>query len=48
VFGLIWFINGNYMQKFFIDQRLMVTGGIGMLWMGMGAFIMSRMVSFEI
>jgi tight adherence protein B len=36
------------MANFFIDQRLMVTGGIGMLWMGMGAFIMSRMVSFEI
>jgi tight adherence protein B len=48
VFTLIWIINPPYMANFFIDQRLIVTGGIGMLWMGMGAFIMSRMVSFEI
>jgi len=48
VFTLIWIINPPYMANFFIDQRLMVTGGIGMLWMGIGAFIMSRMVSFEI
>ena len=48
VFGMIWMINQPYMANFFIDQRLMVTGGIGMLWMGIGAFIMSRMVSFEI
>ena len=33
VFGLIWFINGKYMQNFFIDQRLMIAGGIGMIWM---------------
>jgi tight adherence protein B len=48
VFGMIWMINGSYMQNFFIDQRLMVAGGGGLLWMGIGAFIMSRMVNFEI
>ncbi len=48
VFGMIWMINGSYMQGFFIDQRLMVAGGGGLLWMGIGAFIMSRMVNFEI
>lgn len=48
VFGLIWMINGSYMQNFFIDQRLMVVGGGGVIWMGLGAFIMSRMVNFEI
>ena len=48
VFGMIWMINPPYMANFFIDQRLMVTGGVGMVWMGIGAFIMSRMVSFEI
>jgi tight adherence protein B len=48
VFGLIWFINGSYMQNFFIDQRLMIAGGIGLVWMAIGAFIMSRMVNFEI
>jgi tight adherence protein B len=48
VFGLIWFINGQYMQKFFIDERLMIAGVGGLIWMGLGAFIMSRMVNFEI
>src|SRR4051812_1799517 len=48
VFGLIWFINGQYMQNFFVDQRLIIAGCIGLVWMGLGAFIMSRMVNFEI
>ncbi|GGA40561.1 type II secretion system F family protein [Sphingomonas psychrolutea] len=48
VFGMIWMINGSYMQNFFIDQRLMVAGGCGLLWMGLGAFIMAKMVNFEI
>ena len=48
VFGMIWMINGSYMQGFFIDQRLMVAGGGGLLWMGIGAFIMAKMVNFEI
>ncbi len=48
VFGLIWWINGSYMQNFFIDQRLMIAGLGGMVWMGIGAFIMSRMINFEI
>jgi tight adherence protein B len=48
VFGLIWFINGAYMQNFFVDHRLMIAGGIGLVWMAIGAFIMSRMVNFEI
>jgi len=48
VFGLIWFINGQYMQNFFVDQRLIIAGCIGLVWMALGAFIMSRMVNFEI
>jgi tight adherence protein B len=48
VFGLIWFVNGDYVGKFFVDERLMVTGMGGILWMGIGAFIMSKMISFEI
>ena len=48
VFTLIWFINGGYMQRFFIDERLMIAGIGGLVWMGIGAFIMSRMVNFEI
>jgi tight adherence protein B len=48
VFTLIWFINGTYMQKFFVDERLMIAGGGGLVWMGLGVFIMAKMVDFEI
>ncbi|WP_375397020.1 type II secretion system F family protein [uncultured Sphingomonas sp.] len=48
VFGMIWMINGSYMQNFFVDQRLMVAGGGGMLWMGLGGLIMAKMINFEI
>ena len=45
---LIWFINAGYMQNFFTDQRLMVAGLGGMLWMAIGAAIMAKMINFEI
>ena len=48
VFGLIWFINGNYMQGFFVDERLMIAGGGGLIWMSIGAMIMRKMINFEI
>ena len=48
VFILIWFVNSAYMQNFFVDQRLIVAGVGGMIWMSIGAFIMAKMVSFEI
>ena len=48
VFGLIWFINGQYMQNFFVDTRLMIAGGVGMVWMSIGAFIIAKMINFEI
>lgn len=48
VFGMVWFINNNYMANFFEDQRLMVAGGGGLVWMAIGAFIMAKMVNFEI
>lgn len=48
VFGLVWFINNNYMMHFFTDQRLIVAGGGGLIWMAIGAFIMAKMVNFEI
>ena len=48
VFALIWFINHEYMANFFTDERLMVVGMGGLLWMGIGGFIMAKMVSFEI
>ena len=48
VFTLVWMINPHYMGGFFTDQRLMVAGMGGMVWMGIGAFIMAKMVNFEI
>ena len=48
VFILIWFINGKYMQNFFVDERLIIAGGGGLVWMGIGAFIMAKMINFEI
>jgi tight adherence protein B len=48
VFGLIMMINGTYMQNFFVDPRLMIAGIGGLVWMGIGAFIMAKMVNFEI
>ncbi|HYE26829.1 MAG TPA: type II secretion system F family protein [Allosphingosinicella sp.] len=48
VFILIWFINGTYMQAFFVDERLMIAGAGGLVWMGIGVFIMAKMVDFEI
>ena len=48
VFGMIFWVNPGYIGKFFEDERLMVAGMGGMVWMGIGAFIMAKMVSFEI
>jgi tight adherence protein B len=48
VFGMIWWINPEYIGDFFIDERLIVTGLGGLVWMGIGVFIMAKMVSFEI
>jgi tight adherence protein B len=48
VFTLVWMVNPGYMHGFFEDQRLMVAGLGGLCWMGIGVFIMAKMVNFEI
>lgn len=48
VFGLIYWINPSYLGTFFTDERLIVTGLGGLVWMGIGVAIMAKMVSFEI
>ena len=56
VFGMICYINFNYMEPFFTPDpaglfglSLMQVVGIGgFCWMGIGAFIMAQMVNFEI
>lgn len=48
VFIMIYWINPGYLGGFFTDDRLIVTGLGGLVWMSIGAFIMAKMVSFEI
>jgi tight adherence protein B len=48
VFGLISFISPDYMAGFFKDQRLMIAGMGGLIWMSIGAYIMRQMINFEI
>ncbi|MDE8652612.1 type II secretion system F family protein [Novosphingobium album (ex Liu et al. 2023)] len=48
VFTMIWWINPGYLAGFFSEPRLIVAGLGGLTWMGIGAFIMAKMVSFEI
>ena len=48
VFFMIWWINPSYIAGFFSEDRLIVAGLGGMVWMGIGVFIMAKMVSFEI
>lgn len=48
VFGMIYWINPGYIGGFFEDDRLIATGLFGLVWMGIGAGIMAKMVNFEI
>lgn len=48
VFLLLLYIAPFYMGDFFKDQRLMALGAGGLCWMGIGAGVMAKMISFEI
>jgi tight adherence protein B len=48
VFGMIYYIDPDYIGGFFHEDRLIVAGLGGLTWMGIGAFIMAKMVNFEI
>jgi len=48
VFTMIYWINPDYIGGFFTEDRLIVAGLGGLTWMSIGAFIMAKMVSFEI
>jgi tight adherence protein B len=48
VFAMIWWINPSYVGGFFEEDRLIIAGLGGMVWMSIGAFVMAKMVSFEI
>ncbi|MCB5426236.1 type II secretion system F family protein [Altererythrobacter sp. CC-YST694] len=48
VFGMIYWANPKYLSAFFVDDRLIVAGIGGFIWMGIGVLVMAKMVSFEI
>jgi len=48
VFGIIYYMNPSYMGGFFTDHRLIMAGAGGGVWMGIGVFIMAKMINFEI
>jgi len=48
VFAMVWYMNPAYLGGFFTDDRLIVAGMGGAVWMSIGAFIMAKMVNFEI
>jgi tight adherence protein B len=56
VFGLICWINFQYMKPFFTPDPeglfglglMQIVGLGGMGWMGIGVFIMGQMINFEI
>jgi tight adherence protein B len=48
VFGMVWYVNPEYLAGFFYEERLIIAGIGGAIWMSIGAFIMAKMVNFEI
>jgi tight adherence protein B len=48
VFAMVWYVNPEYLAGFFYEPRLMIAGVVGAIWMSIGAFIMAKMVNFEI
>ncbi|MEP2737014.1 MAG: type II secretion system F family protein [Erythrobacter sp.] len=48
VFAMVWWINPQYLEGFFYEDRLIVAGLGGLVWMSIGGFIMAKMVNFEI
>jgi tight adherence protein B len=48
MFGVLSTANPSYMSAFWNDQRMIMVAGGGLTWMGIGVFIMAKMVSFEI
>lgn len=48
VFGVVWTVNPGYLAGFFVEQRLIIAGIGGLIWMSIGAGIMAKMVNFEI
>jgi tight adherence protein B len=48
MFGVLSSVNPDYMSAFWTNQKMIMIAGGGLTWMGIGVFIMAKMVSFEI
>ncbi|MDE2302692.1 MAG: type II secretion system F family protein [Sphingomonadales bacterium] len=48
VFALVYWSDPDYLGGFFHDERLIGIGLGGLVWMGIGVFIMAKMINFEI
>ena len=48
VFGIVYWMNPEYLSGFFSEDRLIIAGMGGLIWMSIGGFIMAKMVNFEI
>lgn len=46
--GIIYALNPEYTSQLFLDPRGRVMVGFGLAWISIGAFIMAKMVKFEI
>lgn len=48
LFGVLMFMNYGYVSVLFTDPRGMLMGGAGLVAMGLGLFVINRMIQFEI
>ncbi|GGO14390.1 pilus assembly protein [Iodidimonas muriae] len=48
MFAIIYAMNADYASTFFTDPRAMIVLFGALIWMGLGGFIISKMISFEI
>jgi tight adherence protein B len=48
MFGVLSLMNPQYMSAFWTDTRMMIGAAGGLMWMSIGAFIMWRMINFEV
>jgi tight adherence protein B len=48
MFVVLYFVSGNYVLQLFQDMRGLMMVGAGLFSLGVGVFVMSRMVKFQI
>jgi tight adherence protein B len=48
MFAILLTVNPTYMSAFWTDMRMMMVAGGALCWMGIGVFMMYKMVNFEV